>query len=104
MPKKFLTVSDVAKLMGVTPLTVRNWDTKGKLVAYLEKNGIETRSMFAGNILKHPAYEDVEAKDGGVNEANYILEHSFWISVHPRLTKDDLKYMCKVFDNFFSND
>jgi len=34
MPKKFLTVREVAQLIGVTPLTVRNWDTKGKLVAY----------------------------------------------------------------------
>ena len=34
MPKKFLTVREVARLMGITPLTVRNWDTKGKLVAY----------------------------------------------------------------------
>ena len=34
MPKKFLTVNDVARLLGITPLTVRNWDTKGKLVAY----------------------------------------------------------------------
>ncbi|OGN08582.1 MAG: hypothetical protein A3J46_05780 [Candidatus Yanofskybacteria bacterium RIFCSPHIGHO2_02_FULL_41_11] len=34
MPKKFLTVREVAGLLGVTPLTVRNWDSKGKLVAY----------------------------------------------------------------------
>jgi len=34
MPKKFLNVREVARLIGVTPLTVRNWDTKGKLVAY----------------------------------------------------------------------
>ncbi len=34
MPKKFLTVREVARLIGVTTLTVRNWDTKGKLVAY----------------------------------------------------------------------
>ena len=34
VPKKFLTVREVAQLIGVTPLTVRNWDTKGKLVAY----------------------------------------------------------------------
>lgn len=34
MPKKFLTVREVARLMGVTPLTVRNWDQKGRLVAY----------------------------------------------------------------------
>lgn len=34
MPKKFLTVKEVARLLGVTPLTVRNWDQKGRLVAY----------------------------------------------------------------------
>ncbi len=34
MPKKFLTVREVARLIGITPLTVRNWDTRGKLVAY----------------------------------------------------------------------
>lgn len=34
MPKKFLTVKEVARLIGVTALTVRNWDARGKLVAY----------------------------------------------------------------------
>jgi len=34
MPKRFLTVKEVARLFGVTTLTVRNWDVKGKLVAY----------------------------------------------------------------------
>lgn len=34
MPKKFLTVKEIAALFSVTPLTVRNWDKKGKLLAY----------------------------------------------------------------------
>lgn len=34
MPKKFLSVNEVAKIIGVTPLTVRNWDKKGRLRAY----------------------------------------------------------------------
>ncbi len=34
MPKKFMTVREVARVLGVTPLTVRNWDARGKLVAY----------------------------------------------------------------------
>ena len=34
MPKKFLTVKEVSSILGVTPLTVRNWDKKGSLTAY----------------------------------------------------------------------
>jgi len=34
MPKKFLTVYEVAQIIGVTPLTVRNWDKKRRLIAY----------------------------------------------------------------------
>lgn len=34
MPKKYLTVKEVARLLGVTPLTVRNWDARGKLTAF----------------------------------------------------------------------
>lgn len=34
MPKQYLTVKEVARILGVSPLTVRNWDQKGRLVAY----------------------------------------------------------------------
>ncbi len=34
MPKQYLTVNEVAKILGVSPLTIRNWDQKGRLVAY----------------------------------------------------------------------
>jgi len=34
MPKQYLTVKEVARLLGVTPLTVRNWDARGKLTAH----------------------------------------------------------------------
>lgn len=33
MPKQYLTVNEVAKILGVSPLTIRNWDQKGRLVA-----------------------------------------------------------------------
>ncbi|MDP3953800.1 MAG: helix-turn-helix domain-containing protein [bacterium] len=44
MPKKFLSVNDVAKLLGVTPLTVRNWDKAGKLLAY--RNPVNNYRMY----------------------------------------------------------
>lgn len=54
MPKKYLTVNEVAKLLGVTPLTVRNWDKKGALVAY--RNPVNNYRMYrveeVENLLK----------------------------------------------------
>lgn len=44
MPKKFLTVKEVARLIGVTPLTVRNWDQKGRLIAY--RNPINNYRLY----------------------------------------------------------
>ncbi|HYU64929.1 MAG TPA: MerR family DNA-binding transcriptional regulator [Candidatus Paceibacterota bacterium] len=44
MPKKFLSVREVAKLMGVTPLTIRNWDQRGKLLAY--RNPVNNYRMY----------------------------------------------------------
>ena len=76
---------------------------RGKLLKHLERNGIETRPLFSGNITRHPAYNNGDYRiSGELDEANYITDHSFWISCHPSLTKPDLKYMVKTFDNFFN--
>lgn len=83
------------------PLTVVG--DRWALVNHLEKNGIETRSMFAGNITKHPAYRNsIYRVSGKLNEANYILKQSFWIGVHPRMTKQDLDYVIKTFNAYFT--
>lgn len=75
---------------------------RGPLVAHLEKNGIETRSMFAGNIIKHPAYKNVKYRIGSkLDHANYILKHSFWIGVHPRMTQADREYVVNVFREYY---
>jgi len=75
---------------------------RGKLLDHLEKNGIETRSLFAGQIHKHPAYENSKYRlSGNLQESEYILKHSFWISVHPRNTKADNDYIIKTFNDFF---
>lgn len=83
------------------PLSYHN---RAPLVAHLEANGIETRSMFAGNILRHPAYKDVICRDMTTvnSECNKILEHSFWIGVHPRMTQEDREFVVKTFDDFFT--
>lgn len=75
---------------------------RGALVAFLEKHGIETRSMFAGNIIRHPAYKGQSYRKVKLKDADYILERSFWVTVHPRLKKRDLDYIIKVFKKFYA--
>lgn len=76
---------------------------RGPLVAFLEKNGIETRSMFAGNILRHPAFKGVKHRKGGsLKEADWILHHSFWIGVHPRYSKKDIDWVVSVFEKYYA--
>lgn len=54
MPKQFLSVKQVAKLLGVTPLTIRNWDKRGRLQAY--RNPINNYRIYkvedVENLLK----------------------------------------------------
>lgn len=77
---------------------------RGPLIDHLEKNGIETRSMFAGLITAHPAYANSKYRVAtGVWEANYILSQSFWVGVHPRMTQKDREYMVEVFDKYYAS-
>ena len=81
------------------PITTKG--DRGKLVAYLEKHGIETRSLFSGQIHKHPAYRHSKYRlSGSLKESAYILKHSFWLGVHPRLQKSDLEYIIKTFTDY----
>lgn len=81
------------------PITYKG--DRGALVSHLEKNGIETRSMFAGDITRHPAYKNTKYKvSGKLKEADFILKHSFWIGVHPRMTDDDRMRISKAFSSF----
>lgn len=82
------------------PVSVAKEGLRAGLVAHLEKNGIETRSMFAGNILKHPAYKGMKVRHGNLDQANFILKNSFWISCHPRMTQEDREYVIQTFKDY----
>lgn len=75
---------------------------RGKLVKHLEANGIETRSLFAGNITRHPAYAESKYRTMDLSDADVITYQSFWIGVHPRMTQKDREYVVKVFDDYYA--
>jgi CDP-6-deoxy-D-xylo-4-hexulose-3-dehydrase len=83
------------------PITITKPGLRAKLVEHLENQGIETRSMFCGNVLRHPAYAGMKIRHGNLDEAEYILHNSFWVSCHPRMTQADREYMVQTFNDFF---
>ncbi|CAM4332464.1 lipopolysaccharide biosynthesis protein RfbH [Paenibacillus alkaliterrae] len=78
------------------PITVRSHSpiTRDQLVSYLEASRIATRYLFAGNLLRQPAYRDVKYKTiGELKNTDNILNHTFWIGLYPGLTEEMLHYV-----------
>lgn len=73
--------------------------TRNDIVKFLDDNLIQTRNLFAGNIIKHPAFtEDDQLKDRyrvatELENTNTIMEDSFWIGVYPGMTFEMIDYM-----------
>jgi CDP-6-deoxy-D-xylo-4-hexulose-3-dehydrase len=81
-------------------ITVKDTATfqRNNLVQHLEECGIQTRNLFAGNILRHPLFESlVEGKDYKIAQhlanTDKIMHDSFWIGVYPGMTGNMLDYM-----------
>ena len=71
------------------------------MVNFLQTNKIETRSLFAGNLLKHPAYLKIKHRVvGNLKNTDKIMNDGFWIGVYPGITKPMTDYMLAKFDEF----
>ncbi len=76
------------------------------LVDYLEACGVQTRMLFAGNLLKHPCFDDMREKKSGFRvsgklvNTDLIMTHSFWIGVYPGLTNEMLDHIVKTIKTF----
>lgn len=77
--------------------------TKDDIVKYLEGHKIATRMLFAGNITKHPCFDDVKYRIcGDLVNTDRVMKYTFWIGVYPGLTKEMLEYICKMIEEFIA--
>lgn len=84
------------------PVIIKNSILRKNLQIYLEKNGIQTRTIFTGNILRQPIMQNKKykkVKNAEVN-ANFIMSNGLLIGCHHGLELKDLAYMTKVIKNF----
>ncbi|WP_034556419.1 lipopolysaccharide biosynthesis protein RfbH [Helicobacter canadensis] len=78
---------------------------RNDIVAFLEKNNIQTRSLFAGNMIRHPAFSSLKmGRDykivGELKVTDKIMTNSFWIGVYPGMDDEKINYMISKIKEF----
>lgn len=80
--------------------------TRNELSEYLECRKIQTRNLFAGNLIKHPAFDEMRINDEGyrvvgeLKNTDYVMSNTFWIGVYPGMTQEKLNWMIRNIRTF----
>lgn len=80
--------------------------SRNDLATYLESKKIQTRNLFAGNLLKHPAFDQMHADGTGyrvvgqLKNTDFIMNNTLWIGVYPGMTDEMLLYMADTIKQF----
>ncbi len=83
-------------------VTCKEGVSRNRVVQYMEDHGIQTRMLFAGNLTKHPCFDEMRAKGEGyrivgeLTNTDRIMEDTFWIGVYPGMTDEMIDYMART--------
>lgn len=75
--------------------------TRKEIMTWLEKQKIHTRMLFVGNIVNHPAYEEVDFRiSGDLKNSDIIMRNTFFFGLHQGLDDQRITYIIDKFDEF----
>lgn len=83
-------------------ITVENGLDCAKVVDYIESKNVQTRRLFAGNLIKHPCFDQMRQTQtgyrvvGALTNTDVITSNTFWVGVYPGMTDEMIDYMAKV--------
>ena len=83
-------------------MTLKEGTDRERTVRYIEDHGVQTRMLFAGNLIKHPCFDEMRKSGEGYRVAgtlentDRIMEHSFWVGLYPGMTDEKLAYMARI--------
>ena len=79
--------------------------SRNELTGFLEANRVETRNLFSGNLLRHPAFESIECRVvGDLAATDAIMERTFFVGVYPGIDEPRMDYMIDVFKRFMDGE
>ena len=84
------------------PITIRENSgiTRSEVVNSLERKKVMTRMLFAGNLIKHPAYLNVRKRiASSLNVTDLVMNNTFFVGVYPGITEEMIEYVGDVFDD-----
>ena len=83
-------------------ITCKEDGDRNRIVEYLEAHGVQTRMLFAGNLIRHPCFDEMRRSKkgyrivGDLSVTDKIMRDTFWVGVYPGMNDNMLDYMGKM--------
>lgn len=83
-------------------LTCKEGVDKVAVTRFVEAHGVQTRALFAGNLIKHPCFDEMRASGkgyrvvGDLANTDRIMRDTFWVGLYPGMTDEKINYIAKV--------
>ncbi len=91
-------------------LTCQEGVDRNQVIQYVESKGIQTRVLFAGNLIKHPCFDEMRAEGTGyrvvgeLTNTDRVMNDTFWVGVYPGMTDKMIDYMAEVIKESVTED
>ena len=75
--------------------------SRDEIVQHLEANGIQTRMLFAGNLTKHPCFDEMRQTGvgyriaGDLRVTDLVMRNTFWVGVYPGLGEKEVDFVAQ---------
>ena len=83
-------------------ITCKEGVDRNQVVQYVEDHGVQTRMLFAGNLIKHPCFDEMRSTGEGyrvvgeLKNTDRIMNDTFWVGVYPGMTDEMIDYMAQT--------
>lgn len=90
-------------------ITCKEGVDRNKVVQYVESKGVQTRMLFAGNLIKHPCFDQMRKSGtgfrvvGDLSCTDRIMSDTFWVGVYPGMNDEMIDYMAKTIREAVTN-